>query len=529
MANIITRASSILGPDGRPLERQLLQDEEAGATVTGVRSVQSAHPSAGLTPQRLAQLLHDAEQGDATAYLELAEDLEEKFLHYRAVLTKRKLAVAGLEITVEAADDTPEAIRHADLVRDVIGGPEFADVLFDLLDGVGKGYAVCEIIWDLSERQWRPSAIKYRLPQWFQLDRTDGETLRLRVATNPDGADLTPYKYLIHKPRTKSGIPIRAGLARAAAWPFLFHAFGWKDWIQFIEIYGHPIRLGKYRAGASLEDKATLLRAVRNISTDFAAIIPESMMLELIRAEGATANAELYDRLLSRVDQLVSKLVVGATATTDAIAGGHAVGEEHREVEKDIEQADARQLAGTIRRDLVIPLVSFNHGPQQRYPSVRIGRPDAWDIQMMMPEVERFVRLGGRVEASVIRDRLGLPDPPADAELLRPAPSDQGQSQDGDPAGQPATAAARAATTGDPIDDAVADLDWEPVMDPVLRSVEELLADVSSFDELLGRLPDLLKLMPVDQLVSHLGRLGFAARLGGTIDAAGLPRTGEGS
>jgi phage gp29-like protein len=523
---IIKRASSILGPDGRPLEREMLLDEQATPTMGGIRSVTAEHPSIGLTPQRLAGILRAAEDGDAEAYLALAEDVEEKFLHYRSVLGTRRLQVSQLDVTVEAATDAAEDIANADLVRDALAKLDVAGILFDMLDGLGKGYAVQEILWDLSERQWTARDIVWRDPRWFQLDRVDGTTIRLRDGLSINGQDLVPYKFLVHRPKTKSGLPIRAGLARPASWLHLFQAFAWKDWLRFAEVYGHPVRVGKYRAGATAEDKATLLRAVRNISSDFAAIIPESMVIDFIRAEGTSANADIYRSLVDKAEQLCSKLVLGQTAGVDAIAGGHAVGREHRELQGDIERADARQASATLTELLAKPLVLLNRGPQRFYPTVRVGRPDAWDIEKMMPQVERFVTLGGEVGMSTIRDRLGIPDPAPDERLLRPAATTAPAPQPARPI-PPATlhAAMPGVTAADPIDAAIAAAagEWEPIIDEVVAPVMELLDQVSLLEELRDRLAEALRGRDPERLAQLLGRLGFAAHLSGAIEALGQP------
>ena len=44
-------------------------------------------------------------EGDSLDYLTLAEEIEERNLHYGSVLATRKLAVAGRDATVEAASD----------------------------------------------------------------------------------------------------------------------------------------------------------------------------------------------------------------------------------------------------------------------------------------------------------------------------------------------------------------------------------------------------------------------------------------
>ena len=64
---------------GRPVETRALLREEATPSLTGVRTILADHPTRGLTPQRLAAILLDAEQGDATRYLEMAEDIADEF------------------------------------------------------------------------------------------------------------------------------------------------------------------------------------------------------------------------------------------------------------------------------------------------------------------------------------------------------------------------------------------------------------------------------------------------------------------
>ncbi|MEG2173440.1 MAG: DUF935 family protein, partial [Desulfovibrionaceae bacterium] len=225
---------------GRPIDTALLKQELSGPTITGVRTAFSAHPAQNCTPERLGRLLLSAEEGDAEGYLELAEEIEEKDLHYRSVLSTRKLQVSGLDLTVEAATDSSEDLKTADLVRDFLDQDIVQPALFDLLDAIGKGYAVCEILWDTQGRQWFPSCIEWRDPRWFGFEAWEGHTLKLRNAAG-FLEDLAPAKYIRHIHKSKSGIPLRGGLARAASWGYLFKNFDLKAWVLFCEVYGHPL------------------------------------------------------------------------------------------------------------------------------------------------------------------------------------------------------------------------------------------------------------------------------------------------
>ena len=88
---------------GRPVDTAQLREEQAGPTLAGVRNIYSVmHPSVGLTPEKLAAILRQAEFGDPFLYLELAEEMEEKDLHYLAVLETRKQTVAQLDLVSAA-------------------------------------------------------------------------------------------------------------------------------------------------------------------------------------------------------------------------------------------------------------------------------------------------------------------------------------------------------------------------------------------------------------------------------------------
>ncbi|MGD9767835.1 MAG: DUF935 domain-containing protein [Pseudolabrys sp.] len=412
----------LYGPDNQPISRAALTTEVAAPSLTGVRSPLTGYPGDGLDPRRLAALLREADQGEPLRYLELAEQIEERDLHYAGVLSTRKRSVAQLDITVEAGSDKPEYVAHADMVRTWLKRDELQDELFDILDAIGKGFSITEIIWDSSAGQWQPARLEWRDPRWFRFLQHDGRTPLLRTETGDQ--PLLPFKFVTAVMRAKSGLPVRSGIARLATWSWMFKAFTMRDWAIFTQTFGQPVRVGKYPSGATKEDQDTLFRAVANIAGDCAGIIPATMDIEFIESKNVGQGAGLYEARCNWLDQQVSKAVLGQTATTDAIAGGHAVGQEHREVQEDIERADARALSAILNRDLVRAWIDLEYGPQQFYPRLRIGRTKERDLTQTIDGIQKMVPLGLRVEESVVRDMLGIEEPAKDAVLLKaPTPS----------------------------------------------------------------------------------------------------------
>lgn len=402
---------------GNPIERKVLTTEVAAPTLGGVRSPISDYPADGLNPLRLGQILREADRGDPLRYLELAETIEERDPHYLGVLGTRKRSVSQIAITVESASDDPTDVQIADMVRDWLKRDELTEELFDILDCIGKGYSFTEIIWDTSEGQWMPARLEWRDPRWFRFAQRDLATPML-IGEHGQEVPLPGAKFIHAVMRAKSGLALRSGLARVAAWGWMFKAFTQRDWAIFTQTYGQPLRVGKWGQGASEADKNTLFDAVANIAGDCAAIIPESMTIDFVESKTVGASSDLYLKRADWLDQQISKAVLGQTTSTDAISGGHAVSKEHREVQSDIERADAIALAAILNRDLIRPWVQLEYGPRPRYPRLVIARPEREDLKLIAESLSALVPLGLRVEESEVRDRFGFSDPAPGARLL---------------------------------------------------------------------------------------------------------------
>ena len=499
---------------GRPVVMRDLKKEHAGPSVTGIRSILTAHPAGRLTPQRLAAILREsAVPGDGSSedFVELAEEMEERDLHYLGVLNTRKRQVAQIGIAVEPASDSAEDLRDAELVSQFFRREAVEDELIDILDAIGKGYSVTEIDWETSERQWMPKRLVHRLPQWFDFDRDTGEEILLRSERGWE--PLASYKFITHIARAKSGIPIRGGLARAAAWAWLFKAFTLKDWMRFVEAYGHPLRLGRFPPTADPDDKAILYRAVRNVAADAAAIIPEGMDIEFVDDTTVRGRAEVFERLIAYLDSRISIAVLGQTLTTEqGDRGSQALGNVHNLVREDIERSDARQLAAVLRRDLAIPMVALNHGPRTAYPRIVINRESATDLKLLADALGKLVPLGLQVRADEIRDRLGLARPSDDDDVLA---SGSGQQP-------PSRASSLAIARVGEIDsltrviDAIDADEWlalaAPLIEPVLRRAEE------DPDALLANLATAYPDLDTGELADRLARTLFVADLWGRFN-----------
>lgn len=511
----------------------LLEQEIAGPTITGVRTSWTEGVASGLTPERLTRLMRDAAQGEHRAYLILAEEMEERDAHYASVLGTRKRGVTRIKAQVEPGDDSALAKDIAEACQRLIERPKIAQGIKDLMDALGKGFSVCEVVWHFGAT-WEPESLVWRDPRFFQWDPVSKSELRLCDEANLMwGLPLAPYKFVVHRPQIKTGIPIRGGLARLASWAYLFKAYDLKNWAQFLEIFGRPIRVGKYDPQDRPEDIEALRRAVARMGATAAGIIPKSMEIEFVQLANIGGAANIFEKSADWWDSQVSKGVLGQTMTSDD-GSSLSQAQVHNEVRHDILQDDADTLEGTLNRDLLRPYVLLNWGEQERWPRVTIPVVEPEDVAALADSVAKLVPVGLRVSQDQIREKLGLRNPRADEEILMAeAPMAPAPSADPLAPGLNRQHAAcphchRLALNA-PGDGTEPDLDeidvpfldqWQQVLDPLFEPLRALMRASNSFDEFKAGLAELHgQFDDTDQrLIEAIGAMGFMARGQGNVE-----------
>lgn len=391
--------------------------------VASIRDTWSTYPSAGLTPQRLASILKEADQGDIYRQMELFEEMEEKDPHLFSCLQTRKLAVANLDYEVVDASNGVKDKEIAKFIREMMEEiNKFEDSLYSLLDAIGKGFAVAEIIWKIENGRVKVGELKWRPQKRFTFDDT-GENLRLLTEDAPvAGIDIPGNKFIIHKYRAKSGILARGGIVRIVSWMYIFKNYDVKDWVAFAEIFGMPLRVGKYGPNIAPDDKDLLIQAITQLGSDAAAVIPEGSSIEFIEAM-KTSTINVYETLANFCNREMSKAILGQTLTSEVgDKGSYAASKTHGEVRQDLIEADAKSLQGTIKAELIKPAVDYNFGPQTQYPGFKIHAELSENLQALATRDKTLVDMGVKIPASYAYKKYSIPEPQAGEEILVPAP-----------------------------------------------------------------------------------------------------------
>ena len=396
-----------------PPVRPTGQTDEARITANG--RVIAEHPSHQITPAKMRLLFEDAESGDITAQHELFLDIEERDSAVASALQTRKMSVLGLDWQIaEPPQATDAEARLAAEVRGYMQGlADFEDMLLDMMDAVGHGFAALEITWQFSGSLQLPQSFKHVPQSWFRWDKHDN--LLLKTPDNPMGEPLWPYGWVVHRHKTRSHQAARNGLFRTLAWLYMFKHYSVHDFAEFLELYGLPIRIGKYPAGATEKEKRTLLRAVAEIGHNAAGIMPEGMMIELHQAaNGTTAANNPFMTMVEWCEKSATRLILGQTLTSgaDGRASTNALGKIHNEVRRDLTVSDAKRLAQTINRQLIEPFVrvNFAHAADVRPPVFEFDTRETADLATVAEALPKLVDVGMQIPEGWARDKLAIPE-----------------------------------------------------------------------------------------------------------------------
>lgn len=375
------------------------------------------YPSVGLTPSRLTALLHEADDGSLAGPMQLFEEMEEKDPHLFAVASTRRLALTGMAWDViSAADAQPVTDRAAAdaaaaYCREVLQGLEgFDESLQHLSLATGRNIAVAEIVWKPRAGALRPVAVYPIDGARIVFDELDRP--RVLTAEAPrDGIALPPGKFIVHTPHGVSGHPQRGGLLRVSAMIYLAKNLALKQWMIFAEVFGMPVRIARYDAAATPQDKREMLTMLESLGTTAAGIFSKAIDLQLVEAGRGTAGPP-YQALIEFLNRELSKAWLGQTLTTETAgqSGSFAAARVHESVRADVLADDMRKEATTIRRDLLIPLTAYRFGPGAAAPLFRRRPAAVADAAALTQVLDAAVnRLGLAVPREWAHRALGVP------------------------------------------------------------------------------------------------------------------------
>lgn len=404
-----------------------LQTDEANVMAMG--RILDDHPSRKITPQKLQAIFDDAEQGNIKEQAQLFMDIEEQDAAIGSNLVTRKRATLTLDWSIKAPLNASEAeeklTAEVKQLFEQIGYLD--DLLMDLMDACLQGFSANEIEWRFEQGKWLPKAFYHRPASWFKLDDEDNPLLISPL--NPQGEPLIAQKWIVHTHKNRSSPLARNGLGRTLAWLYMFNYYAVTDFAEFLELYGFPIRIGKYGAGATKDEKRSLLRALSDIGHNAAGIMPDTMQIELHNAASqSVAGNNPYLQMSNWADKLSAKMILGQTLTSgaDGKSSTNALGQVHNEVRRDLLISDAKQLEQTITQQLILPFlqINFPNVDPNRIPYFAFDLKEYEDIKTFSEALPNLVAHGMKISVAWAHEKTGIPLADEKEEILKPLQSE---------------------------------------------------------------------------------------------------------
>ncbi len=441
--------------------------------------------------------------GDIRVYDDIGRDAR-----VASVLRTRSLAVIGREWEIVPASDDAQDGRIADYVKQA-----FLAFPFDLArrailrGGVLKGYAVSEIMWEVSEGDVWINAMKPRAQRRFVFDMDEN----LRLLTRDDmifGQNLTaqyPRKFQRFTFGDEPETPYGVGLGRELYWPWWFKKNDIKFWLTFCDKFGGPTSVGKYPSGTSKGDQDKLLDAAAAIQNEAAVIIPEGMSLELLEA-ARSGSIDTYESLAAFMNDEITISVLGQSGTTQGTPGKLGDEESQENVRLDLVKADADALCEALNPQVIRWLVDYNFPGHGRYPKMWIRCDKEENLKAKAERDEILSRLVP-IPHRYVYETYGIPAPEKGEAATAPQQGTSGPAP-GVEFSEPGQAA------GDWSEKALDAADGSDMVTAVYR----LLDDADSLEAVRDQLLNLYDQLPQDKVGEVLAQALTCADLQGRLD-----------
>lgn len=336
------------------------------------------------------------DNGDMGPTADLGAWMSERDAAYLGFRQTRILTPAGLSWSWEPADDSALAKEIAAFVTaETKAIPNFQHAYRDAYDAIGSGISALWVDWQEGGRKFKggkPKS-KYRidgihhinpkryrfhwleekfliLPDWAFSRAQDlglmnpsyGPTQFSQIANAGLGIEPPPWKCIIHRTRTKSGHPAKAGLIPVSAMHVYFRLKATIDLSVYSEVYGMPGRVGKYPPGASDEDQAKLQFAMDRIGTDMSAIVSKDVDISWLESKSRTGGGLPFIDLLKESERQLQLAWLGQdqTNTHNPTGGRTQVAEGGAPIRQDLVEADCIDAQTTWTMQLGKPIVGFS-------------------------------------------------------------------------------------------------------------------------------------------------------------------------
>jgi len=370
-----------------------------------------------LKPEALARILDAFHRGELKSAALLWDTIERRDDVLQGVISKRKKSVARLGWEVLVMEDSPEAYAHQQALSyfynnvrathacdaNQLGG--FSLLIKQMMDAVGKKYAVHEIIYD--QQTEGLSATFQFVPLWY-FTHKEGRLQFTQPAVGQKPIVLEAGEWLV---------TTADGLMEASSIAYLFKHLPLCDWLIYCERNGMPGVKGITDAHPQSAQWEAARSAVEDFNAQFCALMGRGTDMEVI---DLTARGELpYPRLIERMDRAMIALWRGADLST--LSNADSVGASIQQTEADLlEDDDALHLSEILNTQVDPFVIEKKFKTKKAKAYIKLKLKDRQDRQADLDLMERLLAMGLSLSQQDLRERFGVVAPQANEAVLHP-------------------------------------------------------------------------------------------------------------
>ena len=288
------------------------------------------------------------------------EDIE-KDTHLASQLATRRQKLVKKEFRIKPAEKNGKSTVRAQMIRDFVMDQlqdmkgSFLKDIEAMLDATSKGFSITEKNYRLIDSgKWKGKigldSLRFKPAKYFSFKYDEyGHYSLTQVDPNPTGEDrpLDKYIHLIAGPNDEN--PYGDGVtAKCAFWVWLKKNEA-KFWAIFSERFGMPQVSVQMPNNPSAEDQQKATDVINGLQTSAGIKIPKGFEVSFLEA---TRKGDVnYDNFIERCNKEISKVVLGATLSTEEGKrgqGSYALGHEHVGIMEDYVVFDAAMTSAAI-------------------------------------------------------------------------------------------------------------------------------------------------------------------------------------
>lgn len=402
------------------------------------RSIASRfNPIRNLTPATLSTQLDSFAAGYLANAARTWDKMEQRDDVLKSVAPKRKKAVSRHDYEILVIEDSPAAEAHKETLEhfynnltttsaiDENSRGGFRLLVRQMMDAVGKFYAVHEIVWVPSDNKY--TAEFRHVPLWF-FENTTGKLRYLQDVGAVAGVDMPPGEWMV---------TAGDGLMETCSVAYMYKHLPLRDWLVYSERHGMPGIRGVTDAKKGTDQWNDMVAAVNNFAADYAAVMSRSESIEPINIE---SKGQLpYPKLVERMDRAMASIWRGADLSTMSSGAGQGTGASLQGREADILEEDDADMISEVLNQQVDPFViQYVHGDDVPLAYIKISVPTRRDVKQDLQVDEMLLKAQVEMSKADLRERYNRPAPDSKDELAVP-PVDSSVSAGGAGTGVPAS------------------------------------------------------------------------------------------